>query len=316
MSYTEPVESPSGTIREVTLGTGDGAVTVGGQSALAFHLFDGAIPNRPRIAMEVFDAPHAEWPAALTDALGDVEGDPAAWAKACVDKHGADMVCVQLASTDPNGADASPEDAAATVRKVVDAVSVPVIVYGCGNADKDAEVLKKVAETVADVPLAIGPATEDNYKAITAACLGYGHVIVAETPIDVNMAKQLNILITQMGLDADRILIDPSTGAVGYGLEYSYTVMERLRLAALNQNDAMTQMPMIVNLGKEVWRTKEARATAEEESTWGDPGKRGVLWEASTAISLAMSGADILVMRHPEAVSLVNRAIDGLMDQA
>lgn len=316
MSYTEPVEKPSGAIREVKLGSGEGAVTVGGQTCLPFHLFEGDMPNRPRIAMEVYDAPHAEWAAALTDALGEVEGDPAAWARACVERHGADMVCVQLASTDPNGANASPEDAAATVRAVAAAVGVPVLVYGCGNADKDAEVLKKVAETVADVPLALGPATEDNYKAIAAACLGYGHVVIAETPIDVNMAKQLNILITQMGLGPDRILVDPSTGAIGYGLEYSYTVMERLRLAALNQNDAMCQMPLIVNLGKEVWRTKEARATAAEESAWGDPAKRGVLWEAATATTLALSGADILVMRHPEAVALVHRALDGLMDQA
>jgi acetyl-CoA decarbonylase/synthase complex subunit delta len=220
--------------------------------------------------------------------------------------------CVQLASTDPNGTDTSPEDAAATVRSVVDAVSAPVVVYGSGNADKDAEVLKAVAEAVADVPIGLGPATEDNYKPITAAALGYGHIVIAETPIDVNMAKQLNILITQMGLDADRILIDPSTGAVGYGIEYSYSVMERLRLAALNQDDDMTQMPMICNLGKEAWRAKEARASEEDEPAWGDVEKRGILWEATTAITLATGGADVLIMRHPESVRLARTAIEGL----
>ena len=175
--------------------------------------------------------------------------------------------------------------------------------------------LKKVAERVTDTVLAIGSATDENYKPITAAALGYGHVVIAETPIDVNMAKQLNILITQMGLAADRVLIDPSVGAVGYGVEYAFTVMQRLRLAALNQNDDMTQMPMICNLGREAWRTKEARATAEEEPTWGDPAKRGVLWEATTAITFALAGADVLVMRHPEAVATVRTAIDGLLDQ-
>jgi acetyl-CoA decarbonylase/synthase, CODH/ACS complex subunit delta len=315
MAYTNPVERPNGTIRELTLGNGDGAVVVGGEKALPFYLFDGEMPSKPKIAIEVFDAAPEGWPTSLTDALGDVLADPAAWAKACVDKHGADIVCVQLASTDPNGENTSAETAAAVVRSVVDAVSVPVVVYGSGNAEKDAEVLKKVAETVTDRRLALGPATEDNYKPITAAALGYGHVVIAETPIDVNMAKQLNILITQMGLDADRVMIDPSCGAVGYGLEYGYTVMERLRLAALNQNDAMTQMPMIVNLGKEVWRTKEARATAAEEPAWGDEAKRGVLWEATTAITLAMSGADVLIMRHPDAVRLVKTAIDGLSAQ-
>ncbi len=273
------------------------------------------MPNKPKIAMEIFDATPQSWATPLTDALGDLISDPAAWARACVEQFGADMVCVQLASTDPNGADSSPEDAAAVVRSVVDAVSVPILVYGSGNADKDGEVLKKVAEAVADTPVALGPATEDNYKPIAAAALGYGHVVIAETPIDVNMAKQLNILITQMGLAADRVLIDPSTGAVGYGIEYGYTVMERLRLAALNQNDEMTQMPMIVNLGKEAWRAKEARATEDEEPAWGDAAKRGVLWEATTAITLAMGGADILVMRHPESIALVRTALEGLADQ-
>lgn len=315
MSYSDPTESPSGAIREVTLGGGDRSVTIGGETALPFHTFDGSMPHAPVVAMEVFDLVPDGWPAHLTDALGDVIGDPAAWAKANVERFGADVICVQLAGTDPNGANRSADDAAATVRAVVDAVSVPVIVYGSGNADKDGEVLKKVAESVTDTALALGPATEDNYKAITAAALGYGHLVIAETPIDVNMAKQLNILITQMGLAAERILIDPSTGAIGYGLEYSYTVMERLRLAALNQNDSMTQMPMIVNLGKEAWRAKEARVTAEEEPAWGDAAKRGVLWESATAITLAMSGADVLVMRHPEAVRLVKSAISGLSAQ-
>ncbi|MDO9557501.1 MAG: CO dehydrogenase/acetyl-CoA synthase subunit delta [Coriobacteriia bacterium] len=315
MPYADPVEQLKGRIREVVLGDGEGAVTVGGAAALPFCAFDGELPHRPVIAMEVFDAAPAGWPAALTEALGDVMGDPAAWAKACVEQYGADMVCVQLASTDPNGANASPDDAAATVRSVVDAVSVPVVVYGCGNADKDGEVLKKVAEALSGVRLALGPATEDNYKAITAAALGYGHVVIAETPIDVNMAKQLNILITQMGLDADRIIIDPSTGSVGYGIEYGYTVMERLRLAALVQNDDMTQMPMICNLGKEAWRTKEARAPQDEEPAWGDAHKRGILWEATTAITLALGGADVLIMRHPAAIATVRKAIDGLLSQ-
>lgn len=315
MSFEAPIERPNGAIREVTLGSGEGARVVGGETALPFYLFDGEMPHAPLIAMEVYDAAPDGWPEALTDALSDVLSDPAAWAKACVDTYGADLICVQLASTDPNGADASPEAAAATVRAVVDAVSVPVIVYGSGNVEKDAAVLKKVAESVTDTRLALGPATSDNFKPITAAALGYGHNVIAETPIDVNMAKQLNILITQMGLDPDRILIDSSCGAVGYGIEYAYTVMERLRLAALGQNDAMTQMPLVANLGKEAWRSKEARVSDAEEPSWGDAEKRGVLWEATTAITLALSGADVLVMRHPAAVGLVKSAIDGLSAQ-
>jgi acetyl-CoA decarbonylase/synthase, CODH/ACS complex subunit delta len=315
MPYEAPIEKPSGKIREVTLGTDANTVTVGGAAAMPFYAFDGDVGRRPAIAMEVYDVVPDGWPAALLDALGDLLGDPVAWARACVERFGADIVCVQLAGTDPNGADHTPEEAAAVVKSVIDAVDAPVIVYGSGNADKDVEVLKKVAEVAAGSVIGIGSATEDNYKPITAAALGYGHVVIAETPIDVNMAKQLNILITQMGLAPDRILVDPSVGAVGYGVEYAYTVMERLRLAALNQNDEMTQMPMICNLGKEAWRTKEARATAEEEPAWGDAEKRGVLWEATTAITLALSGGDVLVMRHPEAVSTVRKAIDGLLGE-
>ncbi|TLM80414.1 MAG: acetyl-CoA decarbonylase/synthase complex subunit delta [Actinobacteria bacterium] len=315
MTYQDPIERPSGRIREETLGSGDGAVVIGGESAMPFYLFDGEMPRRPIVAMEVFDTAPESWPAALTGALGDVLADPAAWARSCVETHGADAICVQLASADPNGADTPPSHAVDVVRAVVGAVSAPLIVYGCGNAEKDAEVLKAVAEAVTDTRLALGPATEDNYKPITAAALGYGHSVVAETPIDVNMAKQLNILITQMGLEPERVLIDPSTGSVGYGIEYSYTVMERLRLAALNQNDAMCQMPMVCNLGREAWRTKEARIAEAEEPAWGDEAKRGVLWEACTAITLALSGADVLVMRHPEAVRLVKTAIDGLLSQ-
>lgn len=315
MAYQEPVERARGRIREVTIGTGDSAVKVGGETALPFHVFDGEMPDRPVFAMEVHDVRPQGWPDALTDALGDVMDDPAAWAKACVERFGADLVCVQLSGTDPAGADRSPEEAAAAVAAIADAIDRPLVVYGSGNADKDAEVLKKVAEAAEGRRLVLGPVTEDNYRPVTAAALAYGHVVAAETPIDVNMAKQLNILITQLGLDADRILIDPSTGAVGYGIEYSWTVMERLRLAALTQNDDMTQMPMICNLGKEAWRAKEAKTPEDEEPAWGDAAKRGVLWEATTALTLAMAGADVLVMRHPDAIATVRKAFEGLAEQ-
>jgi len=312
MTFQEPIEKMSGRIRELTLGSGETACTVGGQNALSFYGWEGDMPHPPVIAMEVYDVAPVGWPESLVTAFGDALSDPAAWARVCVEKHGARLICIQLAGTDPNGEDRSAQEAAETVKAVADAVDVPLLVYGSGNADKDAEVLKLVAEVMADRPCAIGPATEDNYKPIAAAALAYGHVVIAETPIDVNMAKQLNILITQLGLSADRILMDPSTGAVGYGIEYSFTVSERLRLAALGQNDDMTQMPMICNLGKEAWRAKEAKTSADEEPAWGDAHKRGVLWEATTAITMAAGGADVLVMRHPEAADLLRQAINRL----
>jgi len=312
MAFTPQAEKYNGEIGEVILGAGDGAVTVGGQKVLPFCGFEGDGGRRQIVAMEVLDVAPEEWPEALTSVLGDVLGDPVAWAKKCQDEFGAEAIALVLAGTDPNAENRSAAEAAETAKAVADAITVPLIVYGSGNTDKDAEALPAVAEAVQGKNVVLGPVKEENYKTVVATALGYKDVVAGETPIDVNMAKQLNILITQMGLAADRILIDPSTGAVGYGIEYSYTVMERLRLAALSQNDSMTQMPMICNLGKEAWRAKEAKASEQDEPAWGDTEKRGVLWEATTAITLAMSGADVLVMRHPESIRLVHTAIDGL----
>jgi len=309
MAFEEPLEQYNGKIREVTIG-GDGSqVVVGGETALPFCYYEGEFPRKPIIAMEVFDISPEGWPAALVDELADVMDDPVSWAKKCENEYKADAICVQLVSTDPNGKNKSSEEAAATVKALREAVSVPMIVYGSGSAEKDADVLKKVAGAVESGSIVIGPAVEDNYKPVTAAAMGYNHVVSGNTPIDVNMAKQLNILMTQLGLDAEKIIIDPTTGALGYGLEYSYSVMERLRLAALQQDDKMTQMPLISNLGKEAWRAKEAKIGEDEEPAWGDAKKRGILWEAITAMSLLLAGADILVMRHPESVKLVRQAL-------
>lgn len=313
MAFEAPLEAYNGKIKEVTIGKEDSAVTVGGETALSFYTWEGKIPHKCAIAMEVFDVAPEGWPVAVVEPFKDVINDPIAWAVKCEKEYDAEMICLQLAGTDPNGLDKSPDEAASLVKAVLDKVSVPVIVYGSGNVGKDAEVMKKVAQVCEGANLLIGPAIEDNYKQIAAAALGYNHNVVAQTPIDVNMAKQLNILITQLGLDASKIVIDPSTGALGYGIEYTYSVMERLRLAALQQNDEMTQVPLICNLGKEVWRTKEARVSEEEEPRWGDAAKRGILWEAVTAVSLMISGADILIMRHPEAVNVVKKMRDKLL---
>lgn len=311
MGYQKPVEKYNGKIREVKLGK-DNQVTVGGETTLPFYLFEGDMPNKPVIVMEVYDNSPSDWPPAVAEIFKDVINDPAKWAKKCQDEYKADMICLQLASTDPNGKNASPEEAAATVKSILEAISIPLIVYGSGNTDKDAEILKKVAEAGENFRIVLGPVQEDNFKPITAAAIGFKQVVAGQTPIDVNMAKQLNILMSNLGLSEDNILIDPSTGALGYGLEYSYSVMERDRLAALTQNDSMMQFPIISNLGKEAWKAKEAKVSEEEEPTWGDPEKRGILWEVLTAVSLLMAGSDILVMRHPKAVEVVRTVVEKL----
>jgi acetyl-CoA decarbonylase/synthase complex subunit delta len=311
MAFQAPVETSSGKIRELTLGAGKTAA-VGGQGALAFHGFDGALPNTPKIALEVYDVVAGDWGDELKSALGDVLGDPVAWAKKCEGEFGADLVCLQLAGTDPNGANRSAADAVATVKAVAAAISVPLIVYGSGNVEKDAEVLKAVAEATQGLNVTVGAAVEDNYKSIGAAAMGFGCKVVGQTPIDVNMAKQLNILLTNLGVKVENLLIDPSTGALGYGLEYSFSIHERIKLAALKQNDAMLQSPTVSNLGKEVWRAKEAKASAADAPQWGDGRKRGIVWEALTAVALMMAGSDILIMRHPAAAKLVRQTIAGL----
>lgn len=314
MDFKAPVESYNGKIREVTIGSGDKAVAVGGETTMPFYLFEGEMPRKPVIAMEVYDVPPENWPEAVLEPYKDVVNDPAAWALKCQNEYGADLICLQLAGTDPNKQNRSAEEAVETVEKVLKAINIPLIVYGSGNLEKDAEVLKRVAEVAQDKNLLIGPAEEDNYKTIAAAAMGFNHNVAGLSPIDVNMAKQLNILMTQLGLEPEKLVIDPTSGALGYGLEYCYSVMERLRLAALQQNDSMTQMSMINNLGKEVWRQKEARASVEEEPTWGDPAKRGILWEAMTAAAFLLAGSDILVMRHPEAARLVRQLIKELTE--
>lgn len=308
MAFQAPVETSTAKIRELTLGTKK-TVAVGGQNALAFHSFEGTLPNGPKIAMEVYDTTPADWADELKAVIGDVWGDPVAWAKKCEGAFGADLICLQLAGTDPNGANRSVADAVATVKAVADAISIPLMVYGSGNIEKDAELLKAVAEATQGKNVVIGLAVEENYKSIGAAAMGFGAKVSGETPIDVNMAKQLNILLTNLGVPLDNLLIDPSTGALGYGLEYCFSIHERIKLAALKQNDAMLQAPTIANLGKEVWRAKEAKIPQAEAPQWGDGRKRGIMWETLTATAVMMAGADILIMRHPEAVSLIKKTI-------
>lgn len=285
---------------------------MGGESTLPFHLFEGEMPNRPLIAMEVWDITPNSWPEAVKDPFGDVLSDPVEWAKKCEKEFLADMIFLRLMSTDPNGDDGEAAKAAETAKAVCEAVNLPVCVYGSGNAEKDGEVLKKVAEATEGNALIIGPSQEDNYRPITAAGIGYKHNVSGLSPIDVNMAKQLNILMTQLGLEGDRLVMDPTGAALGYGLEYAYSIMERLRLAALQQNDEMTQMPIISDLGREVWKAKEAKT--EDEPSWGDHLRRGIIWEAMTAASMLMAGGDILVMRHPEAVKLTKRFIEEFLN--
>jgi len=311
MAFDLPTETAKGKVREVELGVGDKALKVGGENVLPFHLWEGEMPHKPIVAAEVSDEVGELIPA-LEKALGDVKDDPVAWAKKAVEEWGADAIFLLLTSTDPKATNRSAEDAADTVMKVEEAVDVPIIVYGTEDLEKDAELAKVIATKAEGKNLILGPAKEENFKKIGAPAIGYKQTVVGMTPIDVNLAKQLNILLTNLGMNADNLVIDPTTGALGYGLEYTYSVMERLKIAALNQDDSMTQMPMLANIGYQSWKTKEAKSSEDEYPEWGDPEKRGITWETITAISLLLSGADILVLRHPESIRMTKQLIADL----
>ncbi len=311
-----PKEKWGGKVREITLGAtaADGGtraktVTVGGETTLPFLHFEGEIPHPPVIAIEVQDRKPDDWSPVLLDAWGEVTEDVAAWAKAAEDA-GADVVFLKFSLQD----DLTADYARQTLRKVLNATGLPLIVFGPGQAELDNEVLVAVAEEGKGENLVLGVCEDKNYRTIVAAALAHGHMVNARCPMDVNLSKQLNILISDMGLPLERVVMDPTTGALGYGMEYGYSVMERLRLAAL-QGDGMTQQPMLVTPGEEAWRTKEARTEDGIPEAWGDWAERAVNWETLTASTLIESGADIVVMRHPEAVKRARAMIDALMSK-
>ncbi|MHB0878905.1 MAG: acetyl-CoA decarbonylase/synthase complex subunit delta [Anaerolineae bacterium] len=313
-----PVEKFRGAVREVRLGAGSDAggtrkqtVTVGGETALPFLSFEGKMAHRPALAVEICEqAPHG-WSPLLTEAWGDVMADPAAWA-AKAETLGADLVLLQV--QDGGDRAVSAADLAVRCKAVLQACGLPLLVVGPGSAERDNELLVVVADATAGERVMLGRCEEGNYRTIVAAAMANGHGVIAASPIDVNLAKQLNILIRDMNLPLDRVLMDPTTGALGYGIEYTYSVMERLRLAAL-QGDEMTQQPMICFAGSESWRQKEARTGEGAPAEWGEWRRRAVLWETMTATTLIQSGADVLVLRHPDSLALVKDNISALMGQ-
>jgi acetyl-CoA decarbonylase/synthase complex subunit delta len=313
MSFEMPKITYNGVIKEIPLGKEADPIMVGGETSYPFYFFEGEMPHPPKIAMEVYDSPPVEWPKAALDPFADVVNDPAAWAQKCVTSYGADMIALQLASTDPNAQNTPAERAVEVTQKVAAAVEVPLIVWGSSNLEKDTEVLKMIAEACSDENLILGPVEEGSYKALGAAALAFQHTIVASSPIDVNLAKQLNILLGNLGVTDERILVDPTVASLGYGLEYAYSVIERDRMAALTQEDERLQFPILCNLAKEVWKVKEARLSEDDAPLLGDPLKRAILLEAMTALLLLFAGGDILVMRHPDAVALVRGFIKDLM---
>ncbi|MDD4938787.1 MAG: acetyl-CoA decarbonylase/synthase complex subunit delta [Candidatus Omnitrophica bacterium] len=292
-------------------GTRSNVITVGGEAALPFLPAEGALPNKPATAHEIWDITPPDWPEELNKAYKNVFADPVAWAQKCVKEDKARLLCVRLQGAHPDFGDKKPEDEAKLIGRLLKEVDVPLIILGCQDDAKDNLVLPACCEAAKGERCLVGSAVQDNYKTLTAAVLADGHNIIAESPIDINIAKQLNILISDMGLPLERIIIDPTIGALGYGLEYAYSIMERARLAGLS-GDKMMACPFICLVGQEAWRAKEAKAPVSQFPAWGAEAERGVAWEIVTATALIQAGADILVMRHPKAIEKINKYIDSL----
>ncbi len=316
-----PVEIPKdtwpGSVLTVSLGataddggTRGATVTIGGETSLPFMHFEGPVAHGPVIALEIMSS-RPDWSPVLLEAWGDALDDPARWAVAA-QEAGADLIELVFSLEDGDGNPVSADFAVATVKAVLAATDLPLVVLGPGQADIDNELIVPVADATKGDRLVLGLCEEGNYRTIVAAAMANDHLVVGRTPMDVNLAKQLTILITDMGLPRERMLLDPTTGALGYGIEYGYSVMERLRLAAL-QGDAMTQLPMLVHPGFEAWKTKEAKVDEGVPDAWGDWADRAINWETLTATALIEAGANVVVLRHPESLRRVRGAIDQLM---
>ena len=291
-------------INELEIGkSGQGAVKVGGQTCMPFLFQEGAMPHAPLAAVEILDCEPADWPEDLVKSYGSCVKDPVVWAKKALSETQAKMLCVRLQGAHPDWLNRSSDETVNVLKRIASAVDVPLIVIGSGDDDKDNDLMPKASQALKGRNALIGMASQNNYKTITATCLADGHYLIAESPIDVNIAKQLNILVSDMGFDSKKIVMHPTTASLGYGMEYAYSIMERSRLAAF-QGDKMLAMPFILFIGAETWRTKEAK-------DGGIVG--GVNWEITTAVSMLQAGADILVMRHPAAVKSVNNFIELLM---
>lgn len=318
MAIEIPKENWSGSVRQITIGataaeggTRKSTITVGGQQALPFLHFEGGLPHKPVLGFEIHDRRPDDWSAVLLEAWGADLDDPGTWA-AAAEAGGAEVLYLVLSLTQADGSPNTPQAARAAVRKVLDASGLPLIVVGPGLAELDNELMIPVAEEGKGERMMIGLCEDKNYRTIVAAAMANDHLVQSRTPMDVNLAKQLVILINDMGMPLERIMIDPTTGALGYGIEYGYSVMERLRLAAL-QGDSMTQQPMIVTPGEEAWKVKEAKVGEGVPAAWGDWEERAITWEAITAAALVHAGADILILRHPQNLRQVAKMVADLM---
>ena len=313
MPFTAKSGKFSASINALTLGTGDKAITLGGENTLPFYSFDAPTANAPRVGIEITDGGVAAEPECIQKFY---EGcaSVADMAKKASEFEGVDFLSLSLEGGDPNGENKSTDELIAIVKDVAAATDLPLVVCGCKNVEKDGELLAKAAEALEGRNAMILAAKEENYKQIGAAAgLAYKQVVVAESADDINLAKQLNVLLTQLGVDSKSVVMQPGTAAAGYGFEYVISTLDRIKLAALQQGDATLQMPIITPVGSETWGVKESIASEADMPEWGPQEERGIDMEVETAAAVLASGSDAVILRHPVSVATISKMIKALV---
>ena len=313
MSFAPKTAPFSGKINAVTLGTGDKAIVIGGQNVLPFYTFDAPIENAPKVGVEISDAA-ASWDyAGLTEFYAGC-ATMADYAKKAEALEDCDFICLNFVNADPNGANRPVADCVADAKAVAEVVTKPIVVLGCKNLEKDAELFSAMAEALQGKNVLFMSAKNENYKTVGASVvLASGQKVGAETADDINLAKQLNIMLKGLNVSLENVVMDIGTAAVGYGYEYAASTLDRIRLAALAQGDTDLQTPILATVCNDVWGVKEATASEEDEPAWGCREERAISMEVATAVADLTGGADAVVLRHPASVATVKKFIAELV---
>ena len=314
MAFNPKKQAYNASINAVTLGTGEKSIVVGGENVLPFYTFDAPIANSPKIAIEINDKGMASLQTAGMKAAFEGCATVADMAKKAEEIEGVSAVCLHFESADPNGENMPVEDCVAMAKAVADATALPIIVMGCKNIEKDAEIFSKVSEALQGKNILVLAAREENYKTVGASAgMAYNQKVGAESAVDINLAKQLNVLLSQLGVPAQSILMNLGSSCAGYGYEYLSSTLDRVKAAALAQNDAQLQMPIVTPVSTETWNVKEAMLSEEEAPEWGNVEERGIEKEITTAAACLTSGSDVVIMKHPAAIKKIAQFIDSLM---
>ncbi|MDY5220625.1 MAG: acetyl-CoA decarbonylase/synthase complex subunit delta [Eubacteriales bacterium] len=314
MAFNPKKQAYNASINAVTLGTGEKSIVVGGENVLPFYTFDAPIANSPKIALEISDKGVESLQTAGMKAAFEGCATVADMAKKAEEIEGVSAICLHFESADPNGENKSVEDCVAMAKEVADATALPIIIMGCKNIEKDAEIFSKCSEALQGKNIVVLSAREEDYKTVGASAgMAYNQKVGAESAVDINLAKQLNVLLSQLGVPAQSILMNLGSSCAGYGYEYLSSTLDRVKAAALAQNDAQLQMPIVTPISTETWNVKEAMLSEEEAPEWGNVEERGIEMEITTAAACLTSGSDVVIMKHPAAIKTIAQFIDSLM---